>query len=233
MTLFAENTTSIADLFSVSSSDISIGALLICTAASLIIGAVIAIVFCRGQRTSKGFAVTLALLPAIVQMVIMLVNGNIGTGVAVMGAFNLVRFRSAPGSAREICAIFLAMAVGLACGTQHLTAAIIFTVVICAANIAYNRSGFGKESGEKRLKITIPESLDYSDIFNDVFEKYAESCELQEVKTTNMGSLYKLEYALVLKDEKQEKAMIDELRARNGNLEIACGRAVLKSAEQL
>jgi uncharacterized membrane protein YhiD involved in acid resistance len=206
---------------------------LVCTAVSLIIGAVIAVFFCSGQRTSKGFAVTLALLPAIVQMVIMLVNGNIGTGVAVMGAFNLVRFRSAPGSAREICAIFLAMAAGLACGTEHLTAAILFTVIICAANAAYNNSGFGKESGEKRLKITIPESLDYSEIFTDVLDKYTETHELKEVKTTNMGSLYKLEYAIVLKDEKQEKAMIDELRERNGNLEIACGRAVMKSVEQL
>jgi uncharacterized membrane protein YhiD involved in acid resistance len=233
MTYFTSNATSVADLFAISSSDISFASLLVCTAASLILGAVIALFFCKGQRTTQGFAITLALMPAIVQMVIMLVNGNIGTGVAVMGAFSLVRFRSAPGSAREICAIFLAMAVGLACGTQHLTAAIIFTVIICAANALYNQLDFGKEPGEKHLKITIPESLDYCDVFNDIFEKYTESYDLKEVKTTNMGSLYKLDYKIVLKDEKLEKAMIDELRTRNGNLEIACGRAAQKIAEQL
>lgn len=232
MTYFASNT-NLGDLFSISANDIGFGALLICTVASLVIGAVIALVFCRGQRTSKGFAVTLALLPAIVQMVIMLVNGNIGTGVAVMGAFNLVRFRSAPGSAREICAIFLAMAAGLACGTQHLTAALIFTVIICAANIIYTHIGFGGKSGERHLKITIPESLDYNEIFSDIFDKYAESCELQEVRTTNMGSLFKLDYAIVMKNDNQEKAMIDELRARNGNLEISCGRSAVRTTEQL
>ena len=120
MTYFTADTTTIKDLFTLSAADISLSSLLICTACSLVIGAAVAAVFCRGQRTSRGYALTLALLPAIVQMVIMLVNGNIGTGVAVMGAFSLVRFRSAPGSAREICAIFLTMAAGLACGTQHL-----------------------------------------------------------------------------------------------------------------
>jgi uncharacterized membrane protein YhiD involved in acid resistance len=226
-------TTTISDLFTVSSAgDISMTSMLVCTAVALVIGAVIALVFCS-KRESKSFAVTLALLPAIVQMVIMLVNGNIGTGVAVMGAFNLVRFRSAPGNAKEICAIFLAMAVGLACGTEHLTAAIVFTLIICLVNLVYEKCGFGKESGEKRLKITIPESLDYSEVFNDIFEKYASTFTLEQVKTANMGSLYKLEYTIILNNPKQEKAMIDELRERNGNLEIVCGRPVNKSADQL
>jgi uncharacterized membrane protein YhiD involved in acid resistance len=234
MTNVTATTSTIGDLFTVSSSgDISLEQMLVCTAASLVLGAIIAFVFCTSKRGSKSFAVTLALLPAIVQMVIMLVNGNIGTGVAVMGAFNLVRFRSAPGSAKEICAIFLAMAVGLACGTGHLTAALIFTVIICAVNLIYEKIGFGGEVGEKHLKITIPESLDYSDIFDDIFEKYTQTCELQQVKTTNMGSLYKLDYSIVLKDGKNEKAMIDELRERNGNLEIVCGRAAAKSGDQL
>jgi hypothetical protein len=230
MTYYTE---SISDLFSVSSSDIGMAALLICTAVSLILGAVIAAVFSRGQRTTKGFSLTLALLPAIVQMVIMLVNGNIGTGVAVMGAFGLVRFRSAPGTAREICAIFLAMAAGLACGTQHLTAAIVFTLIMCIANVAYSKIGFGGEANEKHLKITIPESLDYARVFDDILAKYTTSYELREVKTTNMGSLYKLDYTITLADPSQEKALIDELRTRNGNLEISCGRATAKVAEQL
>ena len=197
------------------------------------LGIVIAFTFCKGRNKTKSYALTLILIPAIVQMVIMLVNGNIGTGVAVMGAFNLVRFRSAPGSARDICAIFLGMATGLACGTEHLLAAIIFTFIICAADLLYEKLGFGKESGEKHLKITIPESLDYNDVFDDIFEKYTKSSTLEEVKTTNMGSLYKLEYAIVLKNPEDEKKMIDEIRTRNGNLEISCGRAVLKTVEQL
>ncbi|MCD7741081.1 MAG: DUF4956 domain-containing protein [Ruminococcus sp.] len=230
MTYFS---TSVSDLFSISSTDMSLGTLLACTVTSLVLGLVIAVVFCHGHNTSKGFAITLALLPAIVQIVIMMVNGNLGTGVAVMGAFSLVRFRSVPGTAREICAIFLAMAVGLACGTQYLSVAIIFTIIICAINIIYSIAGFGQSNGEKHLKITIPESLDYSGVFADIFEKYTKSCELDTVKTTNMGSLYKLEYTIVLKDDSMEKAMIDDLRTRNGNLEISCGRAVAKVAEQL
>ena len=234
LTYFTSDTSSdISQLFAVSETDIGIASLLVCTVSALVIGEVIALVFCRRQKATKGFAVTLALLPAIVQMVIMLVNGNIGTGVAVMGAFSLVRFRSAPGTAKEICAIFLAMAAGLACGTRHLTAAFIFTAVMCIANVICTRAGFGASEGEKHLKITIPESLDYSDIFDDVFEKYTSSHELCEVKTTNMGSLYKLDYAIVLNDEKEEKSMIDELRKRNGNLEISCGRAAAHMTEQL
>lgn len=233
MTYFTADTTTIKDLFTLSAADISLSSLLICTACSLVIGAAVAAVFCRGQRTSRGYALTLALLPAIVQMVIMLVNGNIGTGVAVMGAFSLVRFRSAPGSAREICAIFLTMTAGLACGTQHLAAALIFTAVICAAALIYDKLGLAGGNDEKHLKITIPESLDYSGAFTDIFEKYTNTHELCSVKTTNMGSLFKLDYAIVLKASSLEKTMIDELRTRNANLEIVCGREEAKSCDQL
>ena len=210
MTYFTADTTTIKDLFTLSAADISLSSLLICTACSLVIGAAVAAVFCRGQRTSRGYALTLALLPAIVQMVIMLVNGNIGTGVAVMGAFSLVRFRSAPGSAREICAIFLTMAA-----------------------LIYDKLGLAGGNDEKHLKITIPESLDYSGAFTDIFEKYTNTHELCSVKTTNMGSLFKLDYAIVLKAPSLEKTMIDELRTRNANLEIVCGREEAKSCDQL
>ena len=233
MTYFTADTTTIKDLFTLSTADISLSSLLICTACSLVIGAAVAAIFCRRQRTSRGYALTLALLPAIVQMVIMLVNGNIGTGVAVMGAFSLVRFRSAPGSACEICAIFLTMAAGLACGTQHLAAALIFTAVICAAALIYDKLGLAGGNDEKHLKITIPESLDYSGACTDIFEKYTNTHELCSVKTTNMGSLFKLNYAIVLKAPLLEKTMIDELRTRNANLEIVCGREEAKSCDQL
>ena len=237
MTAFTESTTTIGDLFTFSTGSLTFTALMICTICSLLLGAIIAFVFELGnKKTSEnisisnfsmsGFSMSLILLPAIVQMVIMLVNGNVGTGVAVMGAFGLVRFRSAPGSAKEICAIFLAMAAGLACGTQHITVAFIFTILICGASYALTKYIGNNVTGEKSLKIVIPESLDYGNVFNDIFRKYTNSCVLDEVRTTNMGSLYKLSYTITLKDGSKEKEMIDELRERNGNLEISCGRPI-------
>lgn len=203
------------------------GTYLICTAASLILGMAIAGIFMFRNTYSKGFAVTLALMPAIVQMVIMLVNGNLGTGVAVMGAFSLVRFRSVPGRAEEISSIFLAMAVGLATGMGYIGIAVVFVLIIGGANMALTASRFGeKSSGSRVLRITIPESLDYTSIFDELFCQYLKKWELEQVKTSNMGSLYKLDYKVVLKDQKEEKKLIDDLRCRNGNLEIFLGRAM-------
>lgn len=203
------------------------GAYLICTAASLILGMAIAGIFMFRNTYSKGFIVTLALMPAIVQMVIMLVNGNLGTGVAVMGAFSLVRFRSVPGRAEEISSIFLAMAVGLATGMGYIGIAVVFVLIIGGANMALTASRFGeKSSGSRVLRITIPESLDYTSIFDELFCQYLKKWELEQVKTSNMGSLYKLDYKVVLKDQKEEKKLIDDLRCRNGNLEIFLGRAM-------
>nr|WP_243113096.1 DUF4956 domain-containing protein [Ruminococcus sp. Marseille-P6503] len=212
---------------------VSTGEFILYTLISLALGAVVALVFRYKNKVSKGFSITLAMLPAIVQVVIMLVNGNIGTGVAVMGAFSLVRFRSVPGNARDICSIFLAMAIGLAMGTGYALIAVIFTAILCAANLIYSSIPIGDKSGEKQLIITIPESLDYSDIFDDLFEKYTSDCKLVNVKTTNMGSLFKLTYKLTLKNGASEKALIDDLRCRNGNLEISCGQPVSQPYEQL
>ena len=201
-------------------------AFLACTASSLVLGIVIAVIFMYRNTYTKGFVVTLALMPAIVQMVIMLVNGNLGTGVAVMGAFSLVRFRSVPGTAKEISSIFLAMAVGLAAGMGYIGIAVLFVVVIGAANTIFTVSSFGEKRTEERsLRITIPESLDYTEVFDEMFEQYLKRWELIQVKTTNMGSLFRLEYRVVLKDRKDEKKMIDDLRCRNGNLEILSSSA--------
>lgn len=212
-------------LFTFSAGDISFAALMVCTLFSLLLGGAIAAVFTRGESSTRSFRLTLILLPAIVQMVIMLVNGDVGTGVAVMGAFGLVRFRSAPGSAREICAIFLAMAAGLACGTRHLAAAAAFTAVICVVGLICTAFGGARED-EKTLRITIPESLDYSGVFDGIFDEFTAARKLEEVRTTNMGSLFKLTYSIRLKDDSREKEFIDKLRERNGNLEISCGRPV-------
>lgn len=202
------------------------GSFFLCLGASIAFGFIIAFVYSFRNSTSKSFVMTLALLPAIVQVVIMLVNGSIGAGIAVMGAFNLVRFRSVPGSAKEICSIFLAMAVGLATGMGYLLLAGILVVVICTIQLIFSFIKIGdKTSVKKELRITIPESLDYTGVFDELFEQYTKSNELVEVKTANMGSLYKLRYIVILKDQSQEKQFIDDLRCRNGNLEISCCRA--------
>ena len=206
-------------------STISTGNFILCTLASLVLGIVIAFAFNFKQNKTKSFMMTLALLPVIVQVVIMLVNGNIGTGVAVMGAFSLVRFRSVPGSAMDICAIFLSMAVGLAAGTTHLGLAVTLALSVSLLNVVYTiLPVVSKRKTEKELNITIPESLDYTEVFDDIFEKFLSDFELVQVKTTNMGSLFKLKYKVTFKSGANEKQLIDELRCRNGNLEIMCSR---------
>ena len=175
------------------------------------------------NRYTKSFVATLALLPAIVCAVIMMVNGNVGTGVAVAGAFSLVRFRSVPGSAREIGALFLAMGSGMIAGMGYLAYAVLFAVLLGGISVIYNKTDFGERKNAakyKTLHVTIPENLDYSGVFDEIFADYTEKWELVNVKTTNMGSLYKLTYQLTMKNTDREKEMIDEIRCRNGNLEI-------------
>lgn len=204
----------------------------LCTICSIILGIIIANVHGYKNHCSKGFATTLALLPAMVQVVIMLVNGNLGTGVAIMGAFGLVRFRSVPGNAKDIASVFLAMATGLATGTGYLAIAVLFVIIIEILSITLTKSSFGENNkGERCLKITIPESLDYSDIFTDLFEKYTTKNQLIQVRTTNMGALYNLNYQIELKADASEKEFIDELRCRNGNLEISCSRILTNKDE--
>lgn len=216
-----------------SAASLSASDILLCTVVSLALGFLIALFYTFRSRHSKSFVVTLALLPAVVQLVIMLVNGNLGTGVAVMGAFSLVRFRSVPGSAKEICSIFLAMAVGLATGMGYLAVAAVFVLVMGIAGLIYTLSGFGGEKHvHKQLKITIPESLDYTNVFDDLLGEYTGKSELVQVRTANMGSLYRLEYQIELKDPAKEKEFLDALRCRNGNLEISCGR-VPETREEL
>ena len=177
------------------------------------------------DKKSKGFIITLALLPIVVQVVIMLVNGNVGTGVAVMGAFGLVRFRSAPGKAEDICAIFLAMAVGLATGTDQLAIAAALAIGVSLIYLVLEFIPFGGGNKHSRqLSVTIPESLDYDGAFDDIFDNYTAYHELISVRTTNMGSLFKLKYEVIFNSTSDEKKLIDEIRTRNGNLEIICSR---------
>ena len=202
---------------------ISVTDFLLCMGFSLILGLVMAFAYMYRTRYTKSFVVTLALLPTVVCVVIMLVNGNVGTGVAVAGAFSLVRFRSVPGTAKEICTLFLAMGAGLIAGMGYLGFAVLFTVVMCAVFVLYNRLDFGAKKNSdayKTFAITIPEDLDYSGIFDDIFAEYTVSHDLARVKSTNMGSMFKLTYNVTLRDVTKEKEMIDKIRCRNGNLEI-------------
>ncbi|MGN0298047.1 MAG: DUF4956 domain-containing protein [Lachnospiraceae bacterium] len=213
--------------------EFTLGGYLICLLASLILGSVIAFSFSYHQHISRSFQLALFLLPAIVQTVIMMVNGNVGTGVAVAGAFSLVRFRSVPGSAREITAIFLAMATGLATAMGYLGVAVLFVLIICIILLVITHLEKKTQSNLLELKITIPESLNYVHAFDEVFEQYTLCHELLSAKTTNMGSLYKLHYRIALKKQEEEQDFINALRCRNGNLEIMLGIAALPAREEL
>ena len=201
---------------------------------SLVLGGIMALIHTYRNDYTKSFIMTLAILPAVICVVILMVNGNIGAGVAVAGTFSLVRFRSAPGTAREIGAIFAVMGMGLIMGMGYIGYAALFTCLIGLAILMYSRfSADGKKSTRKILKITIPENLNYSDVFDEFLEKYTKSYKLKQVKTSNMGSLYKLSYEIVLTDPSIEKEFIDQLRTRNGNLEISLAEYQIQNADQL
>ena len=197
--------------------------LIIYIAVALGLGIVIAASYMFKTKTSRSFLATLALLPALVCVVIMMVNGSIGAGVAVAGTFSLVRFRSAPGTAREITAVFLAMAVGLATGMGYIGIAAVFAVVISAILLVMSKFLDKKEEGFRILKITVPENLEFEGVFENVLAEYTDYREMTDVKTTNMGTLYKLTYKIRMKQGSSLKKFIDSLREQNGNLEISCG----------
>ena len=206
---------------------ISISDFLLCVGCALVIGLILTGTYMYETKYTKSFVATLALLPAVVCVVIMMVNGNVGTGVAVAGAFSLVRFRSVPGSAKEIGAIFLAMCSGLVAGMGYLAYGLLSALLLGGMMLLYNRMDFGiRKHGlrYKTLHITIPEDLDYSGVFDQILKNYTTDYEVVQIKTTNMGSLFKLTYNLTLKDPAKEKELIDALRCRNGNLEITMCR---------
>ena len=220
--------------FTISTTDITVFELLICTAASLVLGLLTALLHMYKNRCSRHFVLTLVILPAIVQAVIMLVNGNLGTGIAVMGAFSLVRFRSAPGNSREIAGIFLAMALGLATGTGYLGfAALLLAAVALTTLILLALPLMGKEEESRDLKISVPEDLDYDGLFEEVLTKYTDSFKLIQVKTSNMGSLFELHYQIRLKKGITTKELLDDLRCRNGNLPVALHLPVTQEVTSL
>lgn len=213
----------LSSLFSGDTSTLEWRSLLICIAASLLLGILVAAIHMIRNVYTKNFVITLAVLPILVQSVIMLVNGNLGTGVAILGAFSLIRFRSVPGGSREITSVFWSMGIGLATGMGYV---VIFSIIVALFLTLLYTVPFGdrQATSERELKVTIPEDLDYPQLFDDLFEKYTHSAKLTSVRTTTMGSLYELRYQLLLKDQAQEKQIIDEVRVRNGNLPVVLGK---------
>jgi len=203
----------------------TVSAFLICLVAALVLGVLTAIVFSFRSEHSSNLPFALVLVPPIVTLVIMMVNGNIGAGLGVAGAFSLIRFRSAPGTARELSGLFTGTAIGLACGMGYVGIAVLFFLIVAVTVIAMTLLRFGEKSRSfRQLKITIPENLDYDGLFDDIFETYTTSHDLIRVKTTNMGTLYELTYHINLRGSNVDKAFMDALRCRNGNLNIICGR---------
>lgn len=216
----------ILDSIFAASDSLTLKNFLICSAASLVLGVVIAL--CGNYKSefrTKSLTTSLIFIPLIVQVIISLVNGNFGVGFAVFGAFSLIRFRSEPASARDMTSLLLAMAVGFANGMGYIGVAVLLTVIVIVFNFIFALIGLGAiGERERNLRIVIPESLNYTEVFESIFKKYTTQHRLVRVKTTNMGSLYKLNYTLVLKDPKKEKEFIDAIRCRNGNLEVICVR---------
>lgn len=212
-------------LNSILSAELTLTQFLICELTAMVLGFGTALIFLVRDRHTGAFSQSLALLPGVVTLVIMLVNGNIGAGLAVAGTFALVRFRSAPGSAKEITGLFMAVAIGLACGMGYVGVAVIFFVLTGIYVLLLGRFRFGEEGLRHRhLKITVPENTDYETLFEDLFAQYTDAHELTKVRTTNMGTLYELHYRVELKDPRRLQEFIDAIRCRNGNLNIICGR---------
>ena len=194
----------------------------ICLSVALALGFVVSVMHMKTTKSNKNFVTTLFVLPALVTTVILLVNGNLGTSVAVLGAFSLVRFRSIPGNSKEILSVFFAMAIGLAVGVGYIGFAAIFTIAISLIVALLSIFNFGQSTrNTKMLKILIPEDLDYTEVFNDIFNDYVDSSDMVSAKTVNMGSIFELTYRVDLKKNINEKEFIDKLRVRNGNLKIS------------
>lgn len=205
-------------IFDSVSGTLNIGDAVICMLVSIVLGFVVALTHTLTKRYSKNFITVLVLLPLLVQVVIMMVNGNLGTSIAILGAFSLIKFRSMPGTSRELLSVFFAMAIGLALGMGHILFAMVFTLITSVTVLILSKTSFGDAKNRQTLRIIIPEDLDYEEVFDDIFEKYTKSCELTKVKTTNLGSMYELTYEVVLIGNQKE--FIDALRCRNGNLNI-------------
>lgn len=210
-------------IFSTTQASISVQNFLICIGVAIVLGVVVAVTHKLTTKTTPNFMLTLAILPVLVQVVILLINGNLGTSLAVAGAFSLIKFRSMPGNSKEIISVFWSMALGLALGMGYVTLAALVTIIVAIVIIIFNKIMTSVEN-ERKLKIVIPENLDYEEVFDEILNKYTDKCELVKVKTTNMGSMYELLYEVILKQKVKEKEFLDEIRVRNGNMLVMLER---------
>ncbi len=219
-------------LSSVLDNGVTLSAILMSTGVSIVLGFLISVVYMFHGRCSKSMAVALVIMPVLVQWVIMMVNDNLSIGIAIAGAFSLIRFRSAPASAKEVAYVFFAMGIGLVTSTGYLVLAAIFTVIVCAVFLLVTKTRYGEGRLQQRqLKILIPENLNYNEVFDDIFNEYASSVMLVRSKTTNLGSMYELTYRINLKDPKKEKEFIDKIRCRNGNLTVCISSVIDEVSE--
>ena len=214
------------------SSGLSVTAVLICLLTSLVCGILLALTYRTCEHPSKSFLLTTAVLPAVVMIVILLVNGNLGVGVAVAGSFSLVRFRSLPGKASDILIIFVSMAMGLCTGMGYALLAVCLTVLFCLFLYILTRASvLDSDPSWRSLRISIPEDLDYITVFDDIFEKYTKKAQIETVRTVNLGTLYQISYEIELKDSRKEKEMLDEIRTRNGNLPVISSHTAVQLTE--
>lgn len=208
-------------IFDASLTGLDIKTGLICAAVALVLGVVIAITHMKTSQTTKGFLVTLATLPLLVMAVMIMINGNLGTSIAILGAFSLIRFRSIQGKAKDLLSVFFAMMVGLACGMGHVLFAVVITVIAVIAIVFFTYTHFLEPNKKQRvLKVVVPEDLDYEEVFDEIFAKYTSRADLAQMKTMNMGSLYKLTYDITMKSGVKEKEFLDEIRVKNCNLKV-------------
>ena len=207
-------------IFDTSSATLDIKSILICAAVALVLGLVIAFAHLATSKTTKNFLITLTLLPLLVMVVMLMVNGSLGTSVAILGAFSLVRFRTIPGNSKEIASVFFAMAIGLALGMGHVLFAAVITALVVVVELILGKTNIFNFAEPQTLQITVPEDLDYTHVFDEIFAKYTTTAELVRSKTTNMGSLYQLTYNVRLKDSANEKVFLDAIRVKNSNLKV-------------
>ena len=222
----------IESIFSSTAATISVANFMICMGSGIILGIIIALIHKFTTKTTPNFLITLAVLPVLVQVVILLVNGNLGTSLAVAGAFSLIRFRSMPGNSKEIINVFWSMAIGLALGMGYVTLSIMVTAIVAVVMILFNMiSDKMVDKENRKLKIVIPENIDYEEVFDGILQKYTNKHELVKVKTTNMGSMYELRYEVSLKKNISKKDFLDEIRVKNGNMLVMLERPELSGEE--
>lgn len=205
---------------------------MVCLGAAMVLGIISALLYMRTGKYTQSFVITLSILPLITASVILVVNGNLGAGLAVAGAFSLIRFRSAQGTAREILAVFLSMALGLCLGGGYVAIACLLLAAYALLLLLLNKLHFGAEKVfDRQLKISVPESLDYTGMFDDILSSYTKTYSLEKVRTAEMGSIYELTYHVTLLEQAPPRSMLDEIRTRNGNLPVSVGRVTVGISE--